>query len=331
MAIRQKIAPLPDNAAIVDPKTGFVTIAFQQWWQQLFQNSDTAFDDIDTKLDNNITTSRLLGRTTAGSGEIEELTLSQALDLIGSAAQGDILYRGASAWARLGAGTSGHFLKTLGAAANPAWSAISLSGSVYEAGPPGTVPTVASLTWVNQGTATATDTTGGIVLGHDCDGENHILKATAPAAPYDVYLRAETVSGSTAANTSDIISEAAIVLRDGVNADFLSIFMDEHRIAGDEQNEYIGGVNYWTSATVYSSTPVAVRETRPYKWIRANVTSTTVTIYVSNDGWNWLQIGTETIATRVGAITEYGFSIRSAANNTTAQTKVSYFSTTAPS
>lgn len=42
---------------------------------------------------------------------------------IASAAQGDLLYRGASAWARLGAGTSGHFLKTLGAGADPAWAA----------------------------------------------------------------------------------------------------------------------------------------------------------------------------------------------------------------
>lgn len=41
---------------------------------------------------------------------------------ITSEAQGDILYRGASNWTRLAAGTSGQFLKTLGAAANPAWA-----------------------------------------------------------------------------------------------------------------------------------------------------------------------------------------------------------------
>jgi len=41
---------------------------------------------------------------------------------ITSAAQGDILYRGASGWANLGAGTSGLFLKTQGAAANPIWA-----------------------------------------------------------------------------------------------------------------------------------------------------------------------------------------------------------------
>jgi hypothetical protein len=39
----------------------------------------------------------------------------------GSAAQGDLLFRGASGWQRLAAGTSGQFLKTLGSGADPAW------------------------------------------------------------------------------------------------------------------------------------------------------------------------------------------------------------------
>jgi hypothetical protein len=67
-------------------------------------------------------TSRILGRRTAGSGDPEECTLSQVLDFIGSAAQGDILYRNASVWARLAAGTNGQFLQTQGAAANPQWA-----------------------------------------------------------------------------------------------------------------------------------------------------------------------------------------------------------------
>lgn len=66
--------------------------------------------------------SRTLGRKTSGAGAAEELTLSEMLDFIGSAAQGDILYRGASAWARLPAGTAGQVLQTAGAGANPAWA-----------------------------------------------------------------------------------------------------------------------------------------------------------------------------------------------------------------
>lgn len=40
-----------------------------------------------------------------------------------ASAQGDILYYNGTAWVKLAAGTSGYFLKTLGAGANPAWAA----------------------------------------------------------------------------------------------------------------------------------------------------------------------------------------------------------------
>lgn len=73
-------------------------------------------------------TSRIHGRATAGAGAGEELTLTQVLDLVGSAAQGDILYRGASSWTRLGAGTSGQYLKTQGTGADPVWATVSASG-----------------------------------------------------------------------------------------------------------------------------------------------------------------------------------------------------------
>lgn len=56
-------------------------------------------------------------------------TVSELLDyLVAAAAQGDLLYRNATAWVRLAAGTSGLFLKTNGAAANPAWAAAPARG-----------------------------------------------------------------------------------------------------------------------------------------------------------------------------------------------------------
>lgn len=76
------------------------------------------------KMQNVSATSRVLGRKTAGAGDTEELTFSEVLDFVGSAAQGDILYRNASAWVRLGAGTSGYYLQTQGAGANPQWAAV---------------------------------------------------------------------------------------------------------------------------------------------------------------------------------------------------------------
>jgi len=87
-----------------------------------------------------IATQRILGRNAVGTGDPEALTLTQILDFIGSAAQGDLLYRGAAAWARLGAGTSGQHLKTQGAAADPTWAAIpaTITSSVSQATTSGT-------------------------------------------------------------------------------------------------------------------------------------------------------------------------------------------------
>lgn len=84
------------------------------------------------KMQNVSATSRVLGRKTASAGDTEECTLSEVLDFVGSAAQGDILYRGASTWTRLGAGTSGQYLKTQGSGANPVWANVTAS-SAYRA------------------------------------------------------------------------------------------------------------------------------------------------------------------------------------------------------
>jgi hypothetical protein len=55
----------------------------------------------------------IVAYSTTGGKNITELT----------GTQGDVLYHNGTNWAKLAAGTSGHFLKTNGAAANPAWAA----------------------------------------------------------------------------------------------------------------------------------------------------------------------------------------------------------------
>lgn len=65
-----------------------------------------------------------------GSGLPGPVSISAMLDAaFGSPAQGTVIYRGASSWAVLAPGTSGYFLQTQGAAANPVWA--SASGSSY--------------------------------------------------------------------------------------------------------------------------------------------------------------------------------------------------------
>lgn len=53
--------------------------------------------------------------TNAGLTSVTDLTITNE-------AQGDILYRNATNWVRLAAGTNGYFLKTQGAGANPTWA-----------------------------------------------------------------------------------------------------------------------------------------------------------------------------------------------------------------
>lgn len=111
---------------------------------------------------------RLLGRVSASAGDIEEIPFSDfAQSLLDDAdagvarttlglaigtnvqawdahlddlaaispSQGDIIYFNGTDWVALGAGTAGHFLKTNGAAANPAWAAAGGGGAlVYVTG-----------------------------------------------------------------------------------------------------------------------------------------------------------------------------------------------------
>lgn len=55
---------------------------------------------------------------------LQDLTVDVALSGV---AQGDLLIRGADKWQNLPAGTSGYFLKSNGAGANPSWASVSLS------------------------------------------------------------------------------------------------------------------------------------------------------------------------------------------------------------
>lgn len=78
-----------------------------------------AADSVVTGDISGVTSDRIIGRDTAGTGAAEQLTLSQVLDFVGSAARGDLLIRGASDWARLAIGTSGYVLKSDGT--DPSW------------------------------------------------------------------------------------------------------------------------------------------------------------------------------------------------------------------
>lgn len=60
---------------------------------------------------------------TGGDANPSDNTLTAIIDAAIGGTQGQIAYRNATVWTALAPGTSGHFLKTNGAGANPAWAA----------------------------------------------------------------------------------------------------------------------------------------------------------------------------------------------------------------
>ena len=114
----------PGSATIADGDKGDITVSGSgSTWT--VDNGVITY----AKLQDISATQRILGRNTAGAGDAEEVSISTVLDWLGSA-QGSVLYRGASGWAVLAPGTSGQFLKTQGAGANPVWD--TASGSVAD-------------------------------------------------------------------------------------------------------------------------------------------------------------------------------------------------------
>lgn len=69
----------------------------------------------------NIAQGNIFSRTTTGTGDPELVSLSALLDLLGTPADGDVIYRTGGSWALLAKGTDGHVL-TL-ASGLPSWAA----------------------------------------------------------------------------------------------------------------------------------------------------------------------------------------------------------------
>lgn len=149
-------------------------------------------------------TARLLGRKTAGAGDVEECTLSEALDFIGSAAQGDILYRDASAWARLGTGTAGQLLQSGGAGGNPSWATASSPGQVL----------------LTSGTVTNAAQLDIVLTGYTAyRGIRFVLSAFVPATDdVELWMRVSTDGGSTYDAAS--YSRTIVISRDNTGAAF---------------------------------------------------------------------------------------------------------------
>ena len=136
----RRTTPLSPNVPMVDPETGRPSAFFMRWWQDQVR-SNAAIATLSTPE-----------------------AVSAVLDVLApGAAQGDVLYRGATLWSRLASSTSGFALKTQGAAADPVWAAV--------------VNSINDLSDVDTSTAPPTD--GQVLSWVDADGE---WQPSTPAA-----------------------------------------------------------------------------------------------------------------------------------------------------
>lgn len=153
-------------------------------------------------------TQRVLGRNSSGAGDAEEVTLSQLLDWVGSAAQGDILYRGAASWARLAAGTAGQALLTQGAGANPQWGSAGLSAATQaemEAASSNTVAVTPGRTQYHPGVAKAW-----VNFNGDSGGSPLILASCNVSSITDRGAAQYTVNFTTAFSSVDYAWTGAV-------------------------------------------------------------------------------------------------------------------------
>lgn len=193
------------------------------------------------------------------SGKLVKLgTLTQLLDLVGSAAQGDILYRNASGWVRLAAGTSGHYLQTQGAGANPQWAAAAATGDVSG---PVTSTNHAIATWVGTGGDELQDT--GVII----DASNNVSGMNSLTLP-NAGLRIKDTNAShdlIVASGSDLTSDRTLTVTTG-DANRTLTLTGDASIAGTNTGDQ-------TSVTGNAGTATALQTARNIDGVSFNGTA----------------------------------------------------------
>ena len=130
-----------------------------------------------------IANNTLLANISGGSLAPSATTLTALIDAAIGSTQGDILYRNSTGWVVLAPGTTGFFLQTQGASANPQWAA----------GNSGTVTNVATGTGLTGGPITSTGTISLAAIANDTllaniSGSSAVPSSTTLTALIDAAL-----------------------------------------------------------------------------------------------------------------------------------------------
>lgn len=122
-----------------------------------------------------------------------------------TAAQGDVIYFDGTDWVNLGPGTSGQYLQTQGAGANPQWASSNVSGDIEDVGD------------VSSGAAFTADGAGNTLYfeGSTANAYEIILTGADPGADVTITLPAET---GTALLSDGTNTDNAILRSDGTGS-----------------------------------------------------------------------------------------------------------------
>lgn len=209
--------------------------------------------------------------------------------------RGSVLYKGAANWTVLPPGTAGDVLTTQGPGADPTWAAGGGGGgSVGPRQGSVTKPLKAAFTNFNhQASTVIADGTAGIMLTDTVASAANfrLAEQVAPAAPYSVYAHFGVVPYD---------SQAGLTLRDSSGG---KLYM-----FGKYQNQLI--ITVWNSASSFAGNRVLTAAWMDTPWFRVDVTSTTITAFLSSNGLDWFQIAVETIASFLTAVNRQGFGIQ---------------------
>jgi len=149
---------------------------------------------------------------------------------------------------------------------------------------------LANFSWVNQGTATASDTTAGIVVNpavHSGAAPTlQLLVQSPPTAPFDIYARFNWETPSLQ------FAEIGMVCYNSSNGRLVKCTLLQ------DNSPFQWFLQRWTNPTTFSATPATtIAMSHAHFWMRMHVTSTVISFYVSPNGYSWRKIFDETIAT----------------------------------
>ena len=245
-------------------------------------------------------TSQIVRVNSAGNA-LEFVTESTLLDEIGST-QGDILYRSSTGWVVLAPGTSGDVLTTGGASANPSWAPGGGGGGgqhEYEAF--GALPTTSNFpTTVHiVGTSITNGSAALILQGSGGSNTLELYVDSAPGStPWNVYARFDTNL-----NSSTPGQQVGIALRNSGSGNVIAYGTGAQGTGASNAVQ----LQNWTSPTAFSATIANLNDLiGPVRWLRVSNTGTNLVYYYSNNGLDWIQLGSFSLASFISSVDQIG-------------------------